>query len=353
MKFGAFLAVTDLNEGKSQKELFDDLINLAVAAEELGYDYVWLPEHELHRFIINSASLQEAVAIAARTKRIRIGTAIFITPLFHPLTLAADIAEADILTDGRYEAGIGRGASPNALKQLQALMPPEESKLRFEEFYKLLDMALSPHETLSFSGKHFVCEDVSVYPKPLTAPRPRIWVASSSPDSAKEYAGWGADVFYPGQRRPFSDVENALKAFRSGARSDSQQFIFSRPTYVADTMEEAKKILPLIDYHEKVVGAKKIGAEVIRGGVRGWKKDAALGLSEETYLENTVIGDPDTVIEKVARYADLGIDQFVTYMTLGQDVRLALRSMQLFSERVMPRFTAWPDLRLAQQSVFE
>ncbi|OJX63401.1 MAG: hypothetical protein BGO95_00630 [Micrococcales bacterium 73-13] len=342
MKFGVFLAATDLSEGKSHKELLDDVIDLAVEADRLGFDYAWLPEHDLVRFIINTSALQEAVLIAERTRRIRIGSAIFVTPFYHPLLLASDVLETDNLTSGRFEPGLGRGGSKYELGQIQALRSEEESKRRFMEFYEIMSMAMSTEDPIAYHGEAFDFDNAFVMPRPFTPGGPRIWLGSITPESCGAYGELGASVQFTPFRKPFSVVEDAFRAFAAGRGSQRNEFMVSRQTYVAESMEEARRILPLMDYHEHVVGAARIDGEAVTRGVREWKAGLKLGLSDEEYLENTVIGDPETVIAKVARYAELGVDHYCAYMSLGQDVGLVKNSMRLFAEQVIPRFRDWP-----------
>jgi flavin-dependent trigonelline monooxygenase, oxygenase component len=347
MKFGVFLAATDLGQGKSHKELLDDVIELAVEAEQLGFDYVWLPEHDLIRFIINTSALQEAVLIAQRTSRIKIGASIFVTPLYHPLLLAADVLEADNHTRGRFEVGLGRGGSKYELRQLQAHLSEEDSRTRFKEFYEVFGSALASNDPISYHGEFFDFDNAFVMPRPYSDPFPAPWLAGITPDSVRANAALGANVQFTPFRKPFGAVIEAANAFKEGRGSQSNQFMVSRQTYVADTMEEARKVIPLIDYHEHVIGAARVDGESVHRGVREWKEGLQLGLTDDEYLENLVIGDPETVAEKVAGYAELGIDQYCMYTTLGQDVTLVRRSMQLFAERVMPRFREWPTTRVS------
>lgn len=347
MKFGVFLAATDLGQGKTHKELLDDVISLAVEAEQLGFDYVWLPEHDLIRFIINTSALQEAVLIAQKTSRIKIGASIFVTPLYHPLLLAADVLEADNHTGGRFETGLGRGGSKYELRQLQANLSEEDSRQRFKEFYEIFQAAVSSDDPIEYHGKFFDFENAFVMPRPFSKPFPAPWLAGITSDSVRANAALGANVQFTPFRKPFSTVVDAASAFQEGRGTQTNQLMVSRQTYVADTMEEARKVIPLLDYHEHVIGAARVDGEKVTRGVREWADGLQLGLTDEEYAENLVIGDPATVVEKVAKYAELGIDQYCMYTTLGQDVRLVRRSMQLFAEHVIPRFQEWPRTRVS------
>ena len=108
MKFGAFLLLHSPDK-KSSAEVYANAIAQAELADALGFDAVWLAEHHFSSYGYSPNPLYLAVKIAERTKKVRIGTAVVVLPLHHPLRLAEDIAMVDQLTGGRLEVGFGRG----------------------------------------------------------------------------------------------------------------------------------------------------------------------------------------------------------------------------------------------------
>ena len=90
-------------------KVYEDGLRLAVLAEELGFDQIWLPEHHFCDDGFNPSLLTFAAAIAARTSKIRIGTKIIILPLHDPVRLAEDIAVVDQISNGRLEIGFAVG----------------------------------------------------------------------------------------------------------------------------------------------------------------------------------------------------------------------------------------------------
>jgi alkanesulfonate monooxygenase SsuD/methylene tetrahydromethanopterin reductase-like flavin-dependent oxidoreductase (luciferase family) len=341
MQFGVFLAPHGFVDTKSPTQLYDEALEQAQCADECGFDYVWLAEHDIVRYIITTDLLQLAVLIAQRTKRIRIGGAVFVTAFYHPLGLAGDIAQADHLTRGRFEPGLGRGGSPYELRQFQAFMPEADSRARFAEFVDIVRTAWEQDQALEFHGRFFDFNNAFVTPRPYSTPHPRIWLAAITPESVRFATERRFDVLFTAFRRPMRFIEEAHQAYlgAGGPQPGSHgptQFVLNRNMYLAPTMEEAKEVLPLIRYHDKVVGAGRIDAERVVDGMRVWDERVQLGSPDEEYLRNLPIGDPDTVLERIAAYKALGIDQFSIYTAVGQDQRLVLRSMELFAKHVIP-----------------
>ena len=112
MEFGVFYQLP-CGEGQTVSARYDDTIAQARLADELGFDNVWLAElHFNSRFSVMPAPLMVGSAIAATTQRIKIGMAVNLVPLHHPIRLAEETATLDLLSHGRAVFGIGRGSNP-------------------------------------------------------------------------------------------------------------------------------------------------------------------------------------------------------------------------------------------------
>src|SRR5688572_10393813 len=108
MDIGTFLLMQSPS-GRTSEEIYARGIEQAQAAETLGFRSVWLGEHHFSTYGYLSRPLQFASYIAAKTTRLRVGTAVIVVPLHHPLLIAEEIAMLDILSGGRADVGLGRG----------------------------------------------------------------------------------------------------------------------------------------------------------------------------------------------------------------------------------------------------
>src|ERR1700677_20791 len=115
MKFGV-MELFQHPRGKSAGDVINDAIEMAVRAEELGFDSIWLAEHHFSTYGLVGSPLMMAAAIAQRTSRIRIGTAVLVLPLYNPVRLAEEIALVDQMSMGRLDVGIGRGYLPSEFR---------------------------------------------------------------------------------------------------------------------------------------------------------------------------------------------------------------------------------------------
>ena len=191
--------------------------------DRTGYDAVWLAEHHFRSFSVCPSVHMVGTLAAARTKRLRIGTAVSLAPFYHPLRLAEEVALLDLLSGGRVNWGAGRGF---ARVEFTAFgVPPEESASRFRETVEIVLRAWTD-ERLRFRGPALRFDDVEVLPKPTQPPHPPVWLAAGSEGAIEWAAGRGfsilmdphssaAEIGASGDTMPRSWPR---RGFRSGSR---------------------------------------------------------------------------------------------------------------------------------------
>ena len=176
MHFGIFLE--ERRPGTSEAAAFQETLDLAEAAEASGLDGVWLGEiHFNPTRSVHSAPMALASYIAARTERVRIGTAVQVLPLGNPLRIAEDVATVDHLSRGRFDFGIGRSGSPRAYDALG--IPYAESQARFEESLRIILEAWKG-EPFSYDGNFYRIRNATVGPRPYQRPHPPLRMAANS-----------------------------------------------------------------------------------------------------------------------------------------------------------------------------
>ncbi len=347
MKFYCFLQGAWHGRVKPIKQVYEEIIAEAELAEELGYDGIFLAEQNLVSFLATPDPLQLAAMISQRTKRIRIGLAIMVLPFHHPLRLAGELAQLDVLTDGRLEVGVGRGASPYQAERYQRNMPDDISRRFFEEHLKIMTTHWAdPEVDHAYDGEFFQYPDATVLPSPIQRPHPRLWIAATSAKST-DWAvrlGYKSDHLFSPFREPFSWVETVYRAFDAALRDikrprSSAAFGINRQTYVAPTEAEARDILPIIRNAHRIIEQQvHLKSEVIKNGEYNVDQPVPNEPSMEDMYRNTLIGTPAIVRDKVREYFDLGVDLISTWHHLGQPHEQVRRSMELFAREIMPEF---------------
>src|SRR3989454_5135423 len=194
MDFGTFLLMQSPSARTSQ-EIYARGIEIAQAAETLGFGNVWLAEHHFSTYGYLSRPAQLATYIAAKTTRLRVGTAVIVVPLHHPLVIAEEIATLDLLSSGRLDVGLGRGYQPYEFERFGLEL--EGGRARWEESIDIILKAFSG-QPFSYDGKLFKIPETTVFPQPLQQPRPPIWITAQSPESVEAAVRRGFNVLTGG-----------------------------------------------------------------------------------------------------------------------------------------------------------
>ena len=333
-------------EQYTPKGLYSDLTEQANAGEELGFKAIWLAEHHFTRYGLGASSLIIASNIAARTQSIRLGTAVLIPPLHHPVRLAEDTATLDVLSDGRLDVGFGRGAASSEYANFG--IDHEESQARYRETIEMVE-ALWTTPDYTYKGKFNAAQHVNLVPTPLQDPHPPVFVAATrSPESLDFVASTGRRLIV-GVVLNTDDAVDLMGRFLqlssdAGHNVSASDVPFFRYFYVAETEEQAHRdarealnwTLDLNTWRREF----KVGSEVYEPMAEYLSRRTELPPSYEYLAENRAfIGSPDQVAAKIQALHDAGVRYFgCNFAFGGLDQSKQLKSMELFAKEVMTRF---------------
>ena len=241
MEFGVFAEQT--RRGAGQEEAFAEMLALADAGEAMGLDVFWLAEMLVNpaRSIL-SAPLLVGTWIAARTKRLRVGTAVQLLPLNHPLRVAGEVATLDRLSQGRFDFGVGRSGGPRAYDALG--VPYAESADRFFEALEIMLEAWKG-ERFSYEGKFYRFTDVAVSPRPHRPPHPPLRMAATTPETFPRVARMGLPIFVGLRGMSIPELAGHLKIYRAAWRDAGHpgdgDACLRIPVYAAPTSSAARE----------------------------------------------------------------------------------------------------------------
>jgi alkanesulfonate monooxygenase SsuD/methylene tetrahydromethanopterin reductase-like flavin-dependent oxidoreductase (luciferase family) len=357
----------DYREGRTQEEAFAEALSIADLAEESGLDGVWIAERHFaapRRPLdpmgagipsIASVPLVLAAAIAARTRRVRIGTGVSVLPLCHPVRTAEEAATVDQISLGRLDFGVGRSGFPRAYAGYG--IPYGESRDRFQES---LDVILKcwTQDRFTHVGKYFTFNDMIVVPRPYQKPHPPIWVAATTQDTFPMIGSLGLSLVtglrgfdVPEASRHLATYRAALRA--AGHAGDGNVYL-RMPIYVAETAAQARS-----EPEESTMRAyrrlsENLAASAGEAGTTGSeeRRERAERLSHVSYDEllegRLAYGTPDMVVERLKEWKErLGLSGVIMEPNVGGRMPLdnVLRSIQLYAREVAPRLR--PALQVA------
>jgi alkanesulfonate monooxygenase SsuD/methylene tetrahydromethanopterin reductase-like flavin-dependent oxidoreductase (luciferase family) len=353
MKFGVFNWGM-WHESKTQQEVLNQLIDDAVIADHLGYDTYWIGEHHFSRHGIVTNTLLTAAAIAVKTERIEIGTAVIVLPLNDPVRVAEETAAVDLLSGGRLRVGIGAGYQRQEFEGLG--IDIDTSRGRFAEALDVLVQAWVDDSSLTYHGKFFNYDDLRVYPTPLQKPHPPLHVAlTASPETIELAARRGLPLLVGGPTDLMGVAPQVIERWqiamrRYGFSPDGIDIPCAKGIYVAPSDEEALADIDAADKEWDLRLLGQIGSPISRAGdvppgYEHWtmrQQDRQRTLQENTQGGTArLIGSPATVAERVAELCDMGITSiFGTFGLPGMPHEKIVRALELFGKEVMPRFTS-------------
>jgi alkanesulfonate monooxygenase SsuD/methylene tetrahydromethanopterin reductase-like flavin-dependent oxidoreductase (luciferase family) len=330
-------------EGRQESHLYDELLEQISQAEVLGFEAMWMAELHFHRrFSILSAPLLTAAAAAQRTQRLRLGVAVNLLPLHHPVRLAEEGAVLDVLSHGRLDFGVGRGHPFPGVYDTFGIAPAESR----ERFAEALDIVVGAwtQAPFSYQGEHFQVSAIDVVPKPVQQPHPPIFVAAGSPETYRTTGERGLAILVPGHVQPMEALRDNLANYRqagcAAGREAQLRATFLIPIYVAERQQQAEaEPEPHVMYYYRVLGGLLAG-EFPESYQRYGESRRRLGtLSYDAIRrERAVFGEPSYCLERLHQIREtLGVQRLMAWMNIGgMPHDLVLRSMRLFAERVLP-----------------
>jgi alkanesulfonate monooxygenase SsuD/methylene tetrahydromethanopterin reductase-like flavin-dependent oxidoreductase (luciferase family) len=340
VEFGTFLLLQSPS-ADAPDAIYRRGIEITQAAEDLGFKNMWLAEHHFSTYGYLSRPLMYAVHLANKTRRIRVGTAVIVVPLHHPLVIAEDIATADVCSGGRLDVGLGRGYQRYEFERLGQDLG--ESRTRWEEAVDVILLALTG-QPFSYDGKYYKIPETTVFPYTVQRPHPPIWVTAQSPESIETTVKRGFHLLSGGFGVPIERLREFRKVFDAHlAEYPPKQPIrvgTQRPVYVTDNEADARAVAEQARWNMRVTLSLRNNYERVEGG-RAVPVPFANEPSTDDILEKlSVIGTPDTCIRQLRRLHDaMRIDHFNASFWFGDLTQdQVLRSMRLFSEEVMPAF---------------
>jgi alkanesulfonate monooxygenase SsuD/methylene tetrahydromethanopterin reductase-like flavin-dependent oxidoreductase (luciferase family) len=350
MEFGMFHEFPSL-PGRTESEAFDEAMAQVDAAERLGLDVMWLAElHFEPRRSVLSAPLSIASAIAARTRRLKIGIAVQVLPLCHPLRLAEEAATVDQLSHGRLIFGVGRSGVAQTYEAYGVSYA--ESRDRFREILDIVERAWT-ESSFSYEGTYHSFNNVAVVPKPYQKPTPPIRIAASTPDTFPAIGRRGAAIFASVRHTSWSALAEQIRtyhdAWEAAGHPGKGQVFVSAPTYLAETdaaalAEPRDSIMHF--YHEQANllegAARLVDPETAARRMRRVEQLRRVDY-DDAVRTNALVGSPDTVAAQLrSLQQEIGLSGILAELNCGGLIphQQVIKAMQLLCEAVKPRFAA-------------
>ena len=348
MDFGIFMEFGS-RQGVGATEAFRESFDLVDIAEATGLDTAWLAEvHFNPARSVLSAPLVVAGAIATRTKRLRIGMAVHVLPLHHPLRIAEEVATVDQISEGRFDFGIGRSGFNRAYDVYG--IPFSESQERFRESLDIILEAWKG-EPFSFHGRYHQFEKVTVSPQPYQLPHPPIRLAVRTEETFPVAGQMAYPIFVGLGTVDISELQAHLKTYREAwreARHPGDGDVFLRiPVYAGVTevgaFEEPRESISTYFNRMGSFFGKSAGpAGTEASELQRQRAQRTAGLSYQQLLETKVaVGTAGQLVERFTQLKEeLGLSGIVAELNAGGLIppEAVQQSLKILTRKVMPAF---------------
>ena len=344
MKFSIVVNMDRFDPATEMRDVAGRCLELVRLADQGGFEIAWTAEHHAIEVTIAPNPFTLLTFWGQHTRRIRLGTAVVSAPYWHPLRLAGEAGLADVLLDGRLEIGFGRGAYQYEFDRLAGGIPQGEGGKYLREIIPVVKELWKGD--YAHDGELWQFPAVTSVPKPLQKPHPRLWVAARDPDTFDFAVKNGCHVMSTPLQRPHEEVITLCDRFEQTVRNNPHvprpEHLMLRRVCVYDDPDDWEiPIRAAIDFGRhfenlfRNLGSVKNGfPEPVDYEIVADKGDYA----PEALHENMIFGTPDQVIEKLERYEVAGVDHFLYGACFGLPHEVAVRSLELFNETVLPHF---------------
>ena len=324
MQFGVFGgARTKRSTGLEDSQGYEGFIDYVVEADRLGFRHLFMVEHHFTGQGQVSASMTLLAYLAARTRRIRLGTAVVVLPWHNPVLVAEQVATLDLLSGGRVDFGVGKGYRKAEFDGF--CIPMDEASERFDEAMEIIRKCWTSEGRFSHHGKRWHYDDIVVEPAPLQRPHPPVWLAAGSPDSIRRAARDGYNLLLD-QLAQTDQIGRRIALFRDACAEAGRPY---DPGMIATA-----RALQMI--HNE---GERAEALATRRRVLSIIADLARDRLADRVEDDTapLLGTPDEIVARLRELEAVGATNILLV-----DPNASVANLRAFAREVLPAFSAPP-----------
>ncbi|WP_424830423.1 LLM class flavin-dependent oxidoreductase [Ruegeria sp.] len=343
MEFSLFAHMERLEPGEPQDKLYEEFIELCKMADDGGMRAVWTGEHHGMNFTITPNPLMSLVDIAHHTKNVRLGTGTVVAPFWHPIKLAGEAAAADLMTGGRIELGVARGAYSYEYERLMPGLDAWEAGQRMREIAPLLPRLWTGD--CAHDGEFFQFPATTSTPKPVQPGGPPIWIAARDPNSHEFGVQNGFNIQVTPLWQGMEEIEALIGRFNDACAvhdGPRPKIMLLHHTYVgsgdADLEQAAQELSRFYNYFGAWFQNKRPVTQGLIEALSDEEIAANAMMAPENLARDLTIGTAAGVTDRLKKYEDLGYDEFSFWIDSGMSFERKRASLARFIDDVMPKF---------------
>lgn len=341
MEFGVFLLAQQRGYHQTSQQVINNSIEQTVMAEQAGFNSAWYAEHHFNNYSLSPSPLMTVAHVAAKTKKIRLGTGVCILPLYHPARLLAEIGFVDTVSNGRLDLGVGSGYQEFEFERFGVQIA--ESGEIYNEFMDVLPMGLT-QKTFEYHGKYLDIPPSSIAVRCLQQPAPPIWVTSGNPVTLGRGVRENHNLFVTallGGNDAMASLRERMDkvADDNGKNLDRDvRFGLLRCAYASDNPAEVDAYLDNARFQRRISESLKYRRAQSEDGYMVKEVPSPTDLSFDQLRQNLPVGSVNQVIDKMLEEISILKPKMIAIQTqLGDfDQKTMLRQIELWGSTIIP-----------------
>ncbi|WP_136442156.1 LLM class flavin-dependent oxidoreductase [Pacificoceanicola onchidii] len=343
MEFSLFAHMDRQDADSSQEKMHEEFIALCQMADEAGMRAVWTGEHHGMDFTIAPNPLMSLVNLSYHTKNVRLGTGTVIAPFWHPIKLAGETASADLMTGGRIELGIARGAYSYEYERLMPGLDAWQAGQRMREIAPLLPKLWEGD--CAHEGEFFQFPATTSTPKPVQKDGPPIWIAARDPNSHEFGVHNGFNIQCTPLWMGMEEIETLMGRFNDACASfdgPRPKIMLLHHSYVGSDADDVDLAAQELSRFYNYFGAWFQNKRPVEQGMIQPLTEEEMAankmMAPENLARDLTIGTAAQVTDRLRAIEDLGYDEFSFWIDSGMSFERKRASLARFIDDVMPKF---------------
>jgi flavin-dependent trigonelline monooxygenase, oxygenase component len=333
-----------LNASQNHQELYEEFIELCELADKGGMHAIWTGEHHGMDFTIAPNPFVNIADLANRCKNVRLGTGTVIAPFWHPIKLAGEAAMTDIISGGRLDLGIARGAYSFEYERLLPGLDAWGAGQRMRELIPAVKNIWAGD--YAHDGEFWKFPQTTSAPKPVQQPNPPIWVAARDPNSHEFAVANGCNVQCTPLANGEAEIASLMDRFNAACEKapgiGRPKIMLLQHTYVGSSADDiAQAAKEISTYYNYFFAWFKNERPISQGLIQTMSDEelsANANLSPDKMVTNMPIGNAATVIDRLKVYEQQGWDEYSFWIDTGMSFKRKKASLERFIADVMPAF---------------
>ena len=346
MRFSLFVHMERWDDQVSHRQLFENLSELTLMAEAGGFGTVWIGEHHSMEYTVSPSPMPLLAYLAGKTTTIRLGAGTVIAPFWHPLRVAGECALLDVISNGRMEVGLARGAYQFEFDRMAGGIPASSGGTHLREMVPAVQKLWQGD--YAHEGEIWQFPTSTSVPKPIQQPTPPMWIAARDPASHDFAVGSGCNVMVTPLMKGDEEVLDLTRKFETALANHPDrarpELMVLRHTHV-HAEDDPDGWLPAAEAISRFYRTFDAWFANLTTPVNGFLDPSPESkfadrpeFQPESLHKTAMIGTPAEVIERIRYYEELGVDEFSFWCDNSLSHEEKRKSLELFINEVVPAF---------------